>query len=129
MPKEKRQGALKVSPGEPDLPPGVRGTEEGGHGCRELKVEASEWGSIGAGMHRCEQRNRERERGARASGTSGPSQPLSGAVVHRMLLYWGGAPLGRLRMWKSKASSLRQQRKPQAPNQTAAGNPEPPTPS
>lgn len=65
------------------------------------------------------------ERGTRILGTSEPSQPLGvgWGEVYRMLQYWGGACLGRLRMWESKASSLGWQRKPKAQKQAAAGNP------
>lgn len=63
---------------------------------RELKREASALGGADTEMHRCEQRNKgERESYIRTSGTSKPSQPLSGlwftgCYCTRAERLWGG---------------------------------------
>ena len=81
-------------------------------------------------MPRCEQRNKKRERKRERErvmpgpgGPASPPSPSQGAMVYRMLLYWGTVPLGRMRMWESKACSLGRQRKPKSSKQAADGNP------
>ena len=74
---------------------------------------------------------KQRERGAKALGTSGPSRRPQEPAVYTVqdATVPGQSASGEAEDVGSKASSLGRQRKPQASKQTAAGNPEPPPPT
>lgn len=94
--------------------------------------EPSVWGGTHTEIHRYEQRNkkRQRERERERWGGAEPGGPASPPNLSKVLWLigcyctgWGREPLGRMRMWESKACSLGRQRKPKSPKQAAAGNP------
>ena len=98
----------------------MRGVEDRRHQCGQAQRQKC------TDVSREIRRERKRESQTDIPGPGGPASPPSlsqVALVYRMLLYWGRAPLGRMRKWESKASSLGRQRKPKSPKQAAAGNP------